>query len=492
MRLPSQNVLKRFGRSDRTPCLSIARALWLSAEICLLNSCLNLQAGVQEPMTLFSRSGQFIVHGLPLGQAPFTGSTSAVSFVRLDPSLVAVSCEGIKQAFLEELGAADRWKGTVSIVLHGVADDNEPIVITSVHHKNGWNYRLSVPEQVNRTRFIKSIVQVLLFELANREASGQPAELPPWLVDGFARHLESTSLAGLTLEPTDWSDMNFGSLARDYKQFNGSSGWKFARTSAVRKQRRADPLASVRAYLRVNAPLTLDELNWPDETLGADEGNGRYGYCAHLFVHELLRLRNGRACLLQMIQQLHGALNWQTTFFSIFREHFPRLVDLDKWWALRVVQFGQVEQFSMRSPAEQWREMEDVLAIRAATQENPNELPTRAQLTLQNVVTDWDYPGQRSLLPEKIMQLRALEGRAQVFARELIEQYCATLAVYLRQRDVANRVSGRRNEPSINVPALINDTVKRLNELDAKRGEMKETGAGSEGRPPVTQRRPPS
>jgi hypothetical protein len=146
----------------------------------------------------------------------------------------------------------------------------------------------------------------------------------------------------------------------------------------------------------------------------------------------------------------------------------------------------------MRSPAEQWREMEDVLAIRAATQENPNELPIPAQLTLQNVVTDWDYPGQRSLLPEKIMQLRALEGRAQVSARELIEQYCATLAVYLRQRDVANRVSGRRNEPSINVPTLINDTVKRLNELDAKRGEMKETGAGSEGRPPVTQRRPPS
>jgi hypothetical protein len=372
-----------------------------------------------------------------------------------------------------------------------VADDDEPILITSVHHKDGWNYRLSVPEQVNRTRFIKSIVQVLLFELANREAGAQPAELPPWLVDGLARRLESTSLAGLTLEPTDWSDMDSGSLTRNRKQLNESSGWKYSRARTVRKQRRADPLAGVRAWLQANPALTLDQLNWPDETLAADEGEGGYGYCAQLLVHELLRLRNGRAYFLQMIQQLHGSLNWQTAFFSVFREQFPRLMDLDRWWALRVVQFGQVEQFSMRSPAEQWRQMEEILSIQTATQGNPKELPTRAESTLQNVVADWDYAELKSFLPEKMLQLRALEGRAQVSARELIEQYCAALTFYLRQRETANRVSGRRNEPSINLPAVINDTVKRLNELDEKRREMKQTSAGSDGRPAAAERNLP-
>src|SRR2546428_5347318 len=64
------------------------------------------------PQSLHSRSGQFIVSGLPMLTRSWAVSTTAVSFVRLDPALVAVSCEGIKAALLDTLGLQDRWQGS--------------------------------------------------------------------------------------------------------------------------------------------------------------------------------------------------------------------------------------------------------------------------------------------------------------------------------------------------------------------------------------------
>src|SRR2546421_9922120 len=65
-----------------------------------------------QPLTLHSRSGQFIVGGVPMQPRAdpasvmlgsilvparsYTISTSSVSFVRLDAALVAISCEEIK------------------------------------------------------------------------------------------------------------------------------------------------------------------------------------------------------------------------------------------------------------------------------------------------------------------------------------------------------------------------------------------------------------
>src|SRR5438045_3616108 len=43
------------------------------------------------PQSLHSRSGQFVVSGQPMLTRSWAVSTTAVSFVRLDPALVAVS-----------------------------------------------------------------------------------------------------------------------------------------------------------------------------------------------------------------------------------------------------------------------------------------------------------------------------------------------------------------------------------------------------------------
>src|SRR4051812_21098071 len=101
-----------------------------------------VEAAPFQPLTLHSRSGQFIVGGVPMQAKAdpasvvlggvlvparsYTVSTSSVSFVRLAPALVAMSCEEKKGALLKKLGARDKWKARVTTAIHPVRDDNEP------------------------------------------------------------------------------------------------------------------------------------------------------------------------------------------------------------------------------------------------------------------------------------------------------------------------------------------------------------------------------
>src|SRR4051794_34566410 len=137
--------------AEKHPNCKAARHSLLLARSILLGALLSL--GTAAPaaplsLTLQSRSGQFTVVGLPMQARADAASaviagfavpvrayqspTSTVSFVRLDPALVAVSCDEIKTALLRELGARDRWEGSVRVFLHPVRNDNEPIFVTSI------------------------------------------------------------------------------------------------------------------------------------------------------------------------------------------------------------------------------------------------------------------------------------------------------------------------------------------------------------------------
>src|SRR4051812_3497013 len=264
-----------------------------------------------EPVTSISKSGQFLVHGLPLASpllAP--GPNGAAAFVRLDPTLLAFTCERIKAAVLAELAMNDRWKGKIYISLHPVRDDHEPIVVTTMHYADGWSYNMEIPEHVESARLIRSVVEVLLLELANRNARSAAAELPLWLPEGLTAHLQETLLANFILEPE---------------------------THIAHKARKQDPLAHAREWLRIHPPLSLNELNWPGDEQLSGPNLETYQSCAQLFVSELLRLRDGRVCLREMVTLLADHLNWQTAFLRAFSPHFQRLIDVDKWWSLHVV-----------------------------------------------------------------------------------------------------------------------------------------------------------
>lgn len=423
--------LKNVGSVRAWVALSGLLILWLDSG----------EAFSADTVALRSHSGQFLVRGLRMTATPAAPAPdSPVTYVRLDPALLAVSCERIKAALLDELAMKDHWRGSISIFLHPVEKDHEPIVVTSSHYTDGWNYRLEIPDQVNEERLVKSIVEVLLMEMANRNARSRPADLPLWLTEGFSAHLRATALPSFTLEPE---------------------------TRVSRKQRGLDPLNRARERLRTHVPMTLNELSWPSEEQLSEEQLGTYQSCAQLFVGELLRLSEGRACWREMLAHLAENLNWQTAFLSAFRPYFQRLIDVDKWWSLHVVHLTGQGLSSVWIEKESSKQLDDILITPVQVRLSSAELPLTTQAKLQSILAEWDFQRQRPVMLQKLNQLAALRLRTSQDLSGLVEEYRQTIHTYLQKRSKA--ASARKAKISPAEKLIVNDAIRRLDHLDQLR-----------------------
>ena len=215
-----------------------------------------------DPVVVTSRSKQFVVRGQRQSLRPMAGVRN-IRMVRVDPALLAVTCERVKDALQSELGWGERWRGQIFIDVHPLRTDNEPVTVTSSLSPEGWSYHVQMPDEIDPPRLVRMLVGVLLIEFANRGSSGpRSAELPPWLAEGLSAHLRAGPLAGLVLEPE---------------------------SVTFRRREAADTLSTVRASLQASTPLSVDQLNWPEAEQFEGAAAMLYENCAHLFVRELLR-----------------------------------------------------------------------------------------------------------------------------------------------------------------------------------------------------------
>jgi hypothetical protein len=410
--------------------------------------------------TLRSQSLQFVVQGLPMGAAPIQNvATSQVAYIRVDPALLAVSCERIKQSLLNELAARDEWSGIIFVNLHPVQRFDEPIDITTIHHRNSWSYRVDMPDQVERTRLIRAVVQVLMQEIANRGAKSRSAELPQWLLEGMTAHLQATTSSTLVLEPA--------TLAED----PAVPGRLVPITSLIKQRERyADPAKQVREILKDRPPLTFNELSWPAEEQLAGPQADVYRACSQLFVAELLRLKNGRAQLREFFRLLPEYLNWQTAFLHAFQGQFERLLDADKWWALNVAQLTSRDMMVTWNYEEAFRQMDDALAVTAEVRIKPRELPMNAQVKLQQMLLEWPIHRQSPILLQKINILQGLRLRAPQELIGLADNYRLTLEMILKDRQARGQGPFGSNSKD---KALVENAIKRLDELDAQRDGLR-------------------
>jgi hypothetical protein len=392
-----------------------------------------------EPVTVRSRSGQFLVRGLPLTMLKLGPNTNAFSYVRLDPTVFAVSCERIKESILSELGMEDHWRGLITVVLHPTRTDNEPIDVISTRYKNNWGYRMEIPERVDRRRVIKAVVNVLLLEVANRKSGERSAELPPWLGEGLAAQLEATSLAKISLEPE---------------------------TTVYKHEKHPDSLKEIREVLSTHPALSFNQLSLPDDELLDGVDGQFYGQCAHLFLHELINLKDGRICLRDMVNRLGEHLNWQTAFLKSFNGWFPRLLDADKWWSLIAAGYAGKETSIHWGQPETWRQLEDILNTSVEVRLRPEDLPIKTVAKLQRILLEWDYVKQVPVLRLKVNHLQALRLRVPPEIEPLVAEYIGVLNVYLEKRGKPVSDKGKIKRGA---RKAIEETVKRLNELDVRR-----------------------
>jgi hypothetical protein len=403
-----------------------------------------------------SVSGQFLVMGLAapsaLSQSP--ASAADTNLVRLEPALLSVSAERIKESLGRELEIKpdSPWRGKIFLTLHPAQSLAEPVTIVSRRSDHGWEYQVQLPDVLPQTRFVRALTGVLLLEFANRNARERPAEIPAWLADGFSQRLLADNLTEMV-------------LSSPAKTVNG-----LPQSRTVETEQHWDALANARRVLQNNSALTFEQLSWPtDAQLNGDDG-GVYRASAQVFVGALLGLPNGPDHLRALLANLPECYNWQTAFQNAFAENFPRPLDLEKWWALQIVNFATRAPGPHWTPAVSREQLDAILSVPVEIRSASNALPERAEISLQAVVQNFAPPPQTMILETRLRDLEIAQFRLAPSLAALAEGYRRALAGFLGERkSVVTSILRTGRAPVVPPQTGARATLKKLDELDAQR-----------------------
>jgi hypothetical protein len=414
------------------------------------------QVSALQNITVRSSSGQFIALAKPYLRssraALAVAATENSGCLRLDPTVLTVSAERIRQTILRELQASGDWKGKIYLRLRPAETASDRVVVNSERFKDGWQYAVDVPEVVESWRYVQALTHCLLLEIANRNAGERSSEIPSWLVDSLAARLLATSEAQILLSAPGYS-RNSSTL-----------------TTRLVDSKRDNPLKEAHEALAKRPALTYQELSWPDANLSAADAQ-HYRYSALVFLDQLLRLKDGRQRLVLFLSNLSNFFNWQMAFLKAFDPYFKRPLDIEKWWALQTVHFSGREQGEIWPLSESLVQLEEALATVVDIHSVSNSLPTQSRVTLQTIVREWKPGDRSSALERKLVELEMLRIR---FAPELVpmlDNYHRTLRYFLVEE---NRIHAPRpHQEEAARKRLMIDTVRQLDQLDALRHTLK-------------------
>jgi hypothetical protein len=432
--------------------------LWL-AGWCLLTVPSDVHAQFSLPKTRLTRSvsGQFIVSGT--GQVSSLANSAGVAtdtnFVRLDPTLLAVSAERIKQLLRRKLDIPPQvpWQGEIYLVLHPARSLDENVTITSGRFLDGWDYRVQLPDVVSRTRYVRAMVATLLLNFANRGAGEHSAEIPDWLTDGLSLQL----LAENPMEVI---------LSMPSKIVNG-----LPENSSVTVKRGLDSLAGPQRTLRNLPALTFQQLSWPTSAQLLGEDGGDYRASAQLFVAKLLDLKNGPARLRLMLQKLPHFYNWQLAFQSAFHENFSSPLDVEKWWALQVVSLEAHNPGPQWTPAVSRAKLDQILSVPVDIHSSSNAMPTHADISYQDAIRDFTPAQRTAVFQIKLRDLQLAQLRMAPQLAALTAEYRRVVDGYLGEH--SNIVHAPRfSRRSMSQGTSARETVKKLDALDVRRNAI--------------------
>ncbi len=407
-----------------------------------------------ESISTRSHSGQFIISAaVPAADRSLANAlASKPQFVRLDPMLLTVSCERIKQLVVHELGATPAWRGKIYVALRPVEAGDYSVRITSERFKDGWQYRVELPDVVERRLYVRGIVQVLLLEMANRKAGERSAEIPSWLAEGLSEQLLAGNGMEIILPPPRGS-------------VNG-----LALSSTVVNARRTNSLDHAHKQLRLRPPLAFEELSWPKEE-GAGEDSDLYRSSAQLFVNELLRLKDGRACLVAMLNELPLHENWQFALLRAFHSSFTATRDVEKWWALHRLHFSG-RDLAPTWPADQsWQKLAQMVRAPVQVRTSANELPLHTDVSLQTIIREWEGVQQSRALRNKMSELELARLRVSPEFVSVVDGYHKVLETYLLEREKGGFLFRFRKKAAASRAAR--EAIEQLDALDARREELR-------------------
>lgn len=410
------------------------------------------------PKIYTSSSQQFIVVGYEPGSpnGPPDRAMIRSNHVQLDPAVLVATCERVRSHLLLLLRRQeDKWEAPITIRIIGRGDPDMPIGVAGGLGARGWRFTLTVPGQVKRTRLVRAIVRGILLDVANRgNMTRKVAEIPLWLQEGIAARL--SALWGYSLA----SGINH--------QLYGLDGPKMVVNRAptsVFDQTYRDLLGPERRHLDLFDPVGFTDLQHP--LPGHLEGYHwrTFQACSHVFVAQLLKMKDGEKMLWGMIGALSEYSNAQFAFLDSFKSVFATALAADQWWSLVLV------DFKTRDPTMRWGEqrslarLQEILQAPVTIRRSTNTVPVMKEMMFQDLLRETPYRQHRPIIAQSIAKLVIMRFNAQEDLARLIHDYRGTLENYLRRQD------GKIDSSAAKL--LKRETIEKLNLLDGIRFDMK-------------------
>ena len=407
-----------------------------------------------------SQTGEFIVHGprtfpnsilFPQSVGGGTGPVFLFKPTRdkespdevtipLDPSLVAVACERVKQALLSTFGLGDDWSSPIHVFIEPGRQQGQ-VSLDTIRTGRGWLFRLALPAEMKELDLDRLILHAALLERSNRNPQAMANNVPKWLTEGLIRCLRASAPDGLSIQ----------------------------RIASFRI--RPSPEIAFRELFLKRAPLSFEEMCWPE---GLEPSKSpMFTASAELFVYELLRVRDGRACLAGMILKSPNYLNWQLAFLEAFQTHFRSLVEVEKWWSLSWVHLLGVDPSQRWASPEGWEKFEASLRTTVELRADRSSPPLRKSLTLQTAIRELPIGVQQSGLESTLFQLRVIQLHVPPRVAAIAREYQQILGDYLAEAARAGQTTFDKRQTPVNLNVLKQTVIGKLDLLDRKKAKLK-------------------
>ena len=401
-------------------------------------------------VALTSRSGQFVVYA-PSPTAVDVDSPAsllATNLVRLEQGPLTIICDRIREVLLQEMGAANLVHGRVYVHLRPGPPTAE-IILTPVRFSQGWQYELTLPTRLDRTRLVTAITHTVLQEMANRSSGGRVVNVPQWLVEGLTAQVLIAGGPALVPEP---------------------------RRLLVVEMTQRDHFTAARAHLGQHGALSFSDMNLPSNAQLVGAGWETHRYSAQIFVASLLRLSGGNLGLVNFTRELGNYLNPQLAFLKAFNGHFRSALEVEKWWSVTVINLTGRDHHMNWTQSIALQRLDEILHTAVQSPAGGGELARRQNLRLQDGLAQLDYSQQRQVFTPIVRQLEILQWNAPRDLSRLVLDYRKTLADYVLERgrielraDLRNRIQGAHT-------AVIQNTIRQLDLLDVIREDFRKLG----------------
>lgn len=329
-----------------------------------------------------------------------------------------------------------------------------PARILANQYADGWRYTLELHSRMHWTLLVRTVVEALLLEMANRGNGGQLNPIPLWMSEGITTLLIGEASRELVPQ-----------LNREFKD----------------PQRSMDPLMAINAKTAGRPPMGFEMLAFPSETVLNDTNRFQlFQGSSALFVHHLRLLGGGASSLGGLVLALNQSLNWQTALLKTYRTEFQTLLEVEKWWAVQATGFYVRNVAGSITPETLDRQLSAVLQETVEVARSTNSPLGRRVLRLSEAIEQWPYAAQKPVLDRKLTQLKYLadlgiryqsrtpstKADPELLARfAQISGVLAVLEPYQRERDGRGTLV-RRGDVDPRSRILVQGTVDRLRPLE--------------------------